>query len=59
MSDDTFRSVDIERTSAGQYLARNVRGLQHLVHEQGGLVEPVAGVVVVGHLATALGEDLV
>jgi putative redox protein len=26
MSDDTFRSVDIERTSAGQYLARNVRG---------------------------------
>jgi len=26
MSDDTFRSVDIERTGAGQYLARNVRG---------------------------------
>ncbi len=26
MSGDTFRSVDIERTSAGQYIARNVRG---------------------------------
>jgi putative redox protein len=26
MSDDTFRSVDIERTSAGQYIAHNVRG---------------------------------
>jgi uncharacterized OsmC-like protein len=26
MSDDTLRSVDIERTSAGRYIARNVRG---------------------------------
>jgi putative redox protein len=26
MSDDTFRSVEIERTGPGQYLARNVRG---------------------------------
>ncbi|GAA0715343.1 OsmC family protein [Dactylosporangium roseum] len=26
MSDDTLRSVDIERSSAGHYVARNVRG---------------------------------
>ncbi|MFJ6167651.1 OsmC family protein [Micromonospora orduensis] len=26
MSDDTFRSVEIERTSVGNYVARNVRG---------------------------------
>jgi putative redox protein len=26
MTDDTFRSVDIERTSVGRYVARNVRG---------------------------------
>ncbi|MET7668227.1 OsmC family protein [Micromonospora luteifusca] len=26
MSDDTFRSVEIERTSVGTYVARNVRG---------------------------------
>ncbi|GAA2576550.1 OsmC family protein [Dactylosporangium fulvum] len=26
MSDDTFRSVDIERTSVGQYVVSNVRG---------------------------------
>jgi putative redox protein len=26
MSDDTFRSVDIERTSVGRYVVRNVRG---------------------------------
>ncbi|PWR10811.1 oxidoreductase [Micromonospora acroterricola] len=26
MSDDTFRSVEIERTSVGNYRARNVRG---------------------------------
>ncbi|MCF0091299.1 OsmC family protein [Micromonospora sp. MH99] len=26
MSDDTFRSVEIERTSVGSYVARNVRG---------------------------------
>lgn len=26
MSDDTFRSVDIERTSVGQYVVRNARG---------------------------------
>jgi uncharacterized OsmC-like protein len=26
MSEDTFRSVDVERTSVGRYVARNVRG---------------------------------
>jgi uncharacterized OsmC-like protein len=26
MTDDTLRSVDIERTSVGRYIARNVRG---------------------------------
>lgn len=26
MSEDTFRSVEIERTSVGNYVARNVRG---------------------------------
>ncbi|MGS2615764.1 OsmC family protein [Micromonospora sp. LZ34] len=26
MSEDTFRSVEIERTSVGQYVVRNVRG---------------------------------
>ncbi|MEU0079841.1 OsmC family protein [Micromonospora tulbaghiae] len=26
MSDDTFRSVEIERTSVGRYVARNARG---------------------------------
>ncbi|SCL14396.1 Uncharacterized OsmC-related protein [Micromonospora rhizosphaerae] len=26
MTDDTFRAVDIERTSVGRYVARNVRG---------------------------------
>lgn len=26
MTDDTFRSVDIERTSVGRYVVRNVRG---------------------------------
>ncbi|MFI7576108.1 OsmC family protein [Micromonospora sp. NPDC049497] len=26
MSDDTFRSVEIERTSVGQYVVRNARG---------------------------------
>ncbi|MFC8616039.1 OsmC family protein [Micromonospora purpureochromogenes] len=26
MSEDTFRSVEIERTSVGKYVARNVRG---------------------------------
>jgi len=26
MSDDTLRSVDVERTSVGRYVARNVRG---------------------------------
>ncbi|MEW2382791.1 OsmC family protein [Micromonospora sp. NPDC047707] len=26
MSEDTFRSVEIERTSVGRYVARNVRG---------------------------------
>jgi uncharacterized OsmC-like protein len=26
MTNDTFRSVDIERTSAGRYVVRNVRG---------------------------------
>lgn len=36
MSDDTFRSVDIERTSAGQYLARNVRGGSIRVGRGGG-----------------------
>jgi len=60
MSDDSIRSVDIERTSVGQFVARNVRGGSILVGTGGdGSFTPVELLLAAIGGCTAIDVDVI